>query len=90
MNRKCFYNEVTDIMPVDQIGFVDLAAAIENGYVPGSISGDDMVYNGIEDPASILGKADDVFALYRQADYIKSYGASSENDAVTQSGGITE
>lgn len=90
MVRHGIYNEVKDNQAVDQIGFVDLAEAIENGFVPGSLGGDDMVYNGIEDPSTIMHNASDVFELYRQADYLKSYGASSKNDAVTQSGEITE
>lgn len=51
---------------------------------------DDTVYNGIDDPASIMTNAQDVFELYRQGDYVKSFGESSKSDSVTPSGEITE
>lgn len=89
MVRICEYDEVKDLQAVDVTGFIDLAEAIRNGYIPASIEVDDMLYNEIEDPASIMHNASDVFELYRQADYVKSFGAKSETEAVT-SGEITE
>lgn len=73
MFRKCEYDENKDIQAVDINGWIDVAEAIKNGYVPGSVEVDEMTYNEIEDPASIMPRADDVFALYRQADYVKGY-----------------
>lgn len=85
MFRITEYNEVTDIQAVDTVGWVDIAEAIKNGYVPGSINVDDMVYNEIEDPASVMSAPSDVFELLRQGDYIKGYKpANSESDAQTE------
>ena len=88
MIRKGKYNEVTDIKAVDQIGWIDIGEAIKNGFVPGSLEADDMVYNEIDDPASMMHTASDTFELYRQADYIKTYkpsnGESSESDSATE------
>lgn len=84
MVRTGVYNEERDIQAVEQVGFIDLGEAIRNGYVPASIEADDMVYNGIEEPASIMKNADDVFALYRQQDYINSFGVNSEDTTPTE------
>lgn len=85
MYRECKYNEVTDVQAVDCIGWIDIAEAVKNGYVPASIDVDDMVYNEIDDPASIMHTASDVFELYRQADYVKGYKpANSESEAPTE------
>lgn len=78
MFRECTYDETKDLQPVDKIGWIDVADAVKNGYVPASIESDDMVYNEIEDPASIMHNASDVFELYRQADYIKSYPTGND------------
>lgn len=90
MIRICVYNEVTDIQAVDPTGWIDIAEAIENGYIPAAIDGDDMLYNDIDDPESIMHTASDVFELYRQADYVKSFGESSKSESVTPSGESTE
>lgn len=90
MYRNCKYDEVADIQAVDVTGYIDVAEAIRNGYVPASIEVDEMSYNEIEDPSTIMHNASDVFELYRQSDYIKSFGESSKSDSVTPSGEITE
>lgn len=77
MFRKCNYDEVKDLKDVNPLGWLDVAEAVRNGYVPGSINTEDMVYNGIEDPASILGYADDAFSLMRQGDYVKSFSSKT-------------
>lgn len=86
MIRSGIYNENKDIQAVDQVGWIDLGEAIANGYVPGNIEGDDMVYNDIEDPQSMMHYASDTFELYRQADYVKSYptGDASEKQSATE------
>ena len=68
------YNEVCDLAPVDQFGFVDLNECLANGEVPSTVSNTEDAYNGIEDPAEILGKPFDVFDAYRMQDYVKSVG----------------
>lgn len=84
MVRHGIYDEVEDIQAVEQVGYIDIGEAIKNGYVPASIDADDMVYNGIEEPASIMDKADDVFSLYRQKDYINSFSVNTEDTTPTE------
>ena len=74
MIRTGFYNEDKDVSAVDQIGFVDVAEAVKNGQVIGSV--EDAQYDNIEDPDGLMNNADDIFALYRQADYIKGFTPS--------------
>ena len=71
---KCEYNDIVDIKEVDQFGFVDLNECMANGQVPSSVSNTEDEYNGIDDPASILGKPHDVFEAYKMQDYVKSVG----------------
>lgn len=71
---KIKFDEIADIHDVDQFGFVDLVECIENGHVPSTVSDTEAEYNGIDDPASILGKPDDVFTAYKMQDYVKSAG----------------
>lgn len=78
------FNEERDIQEVDQFGFIDLAECLANGEVPTLIDGEDVSYNGIEDPSAILGKPDDIFSLYRMNDYVQSVtpteGAPSDEE----------
>ena len=78
------FNEERDIQEVDQFGFIDLAECLSNGEVPTLIDGEDVSYNGIEDPSAILGKPDDIFSLYRMNDYVQSVtpteGAPSDEE----------
>lgn len=76
---NCRYDEVKDLQAVDTVGWIDIAEAIKNGYVPASIEADDMTYNDIENPESIMHNASDVFELYRQGDYIKSFTKETDN-----------
>lgn len=87
MVRTGKYNDVCDIQATDQTGFVDVGEAIRNGFVPGSMNPDTMVYNDIEDPASIMPNATDIFDLYRKNDYVQGYKPSTpEADEPTQNG----
>lgn len=64
-----------DMQLVEQFAAVDLRVASETGVVEGNASALDEMYNGIENPASILGKPDDVFAAYRMQSYVHNSGA---------------
>lgn len=79
MIRTGKYNEDKDISAVDQIGFVDVAEAVRSGQVIGAI--DEASYDNIESPDGLMSNADDIFALYRQADYIKGYTPSATEEA---------
>lgn len=81
MNCVCKFDEVKDVHKVDQFGFVDLVECLRNGDVPSQLAGTDDNYNGIEDPASIIGKPADVFDAIRMSDYIKKNGKKSDGSA---------
>lgn len=67
------YNPVKDKCPVSSTGFVDLKSAFVNHSLPSQIAGSDENYNGIEDPASILGKPRDVFEAFEMEKHVKEY-----------------
>lgn len=70
------YDPIKDLAPVDQFGFVDLHDAFVNHSIPGDLSPVSEEYNGVEDPASLLGKSSDVFEAYRKASYVKNAEAA--------------
>lgn len=72
INERFAYDPKRDISPVDQFGFVDLRDAFANHSLPGTLVSSDESFNGVEDPASLLGKSADVFDAYRKAQYVKS------------------
>lgn len=78
MVQDCKYNPTTDITPVSQTGFIDLAECFRNSAVPTMIDDSDVAYNGIEDPASILGKPADVFEATRMMSYVNEVGVKKE------------
>ena len=80
---KCEYNDIVDIKEVDQFGFVDLNECMANGQVPSSVSNTEDEYNGIDDPASIMGKPHDVFEAYKMQDYVKSVGKTKTDNKET-------
>ena len=71
---------------VEQYGFVDLTEVFQTGTVAGDLNAGLENYNDIEDPDSIIDKADDVFALYRQVDQIRS----TDSNVADGSGKIAE
>lgn len=72
--KSCNFNPACDITPVSDTGFVDLQTAFLNNAIPSQIAESDTDYNGIEDPASILGKPSDIFEAMDMEGYVK--GAS--------------
>ena len=81
-----WYDPSKDIHAVEQYGFVDLAEVFQTGTITGDLTSSLENYNNIEDPDSIIDKADDVFALYRQVDQIRS----SDPNVADGSGKTTE
>lgn len=81
--KECKYNPVEDIKPVDSFGWLDLASAYVNKTVPSDTVTQDTEYNGIDDPASILGKPTDVFHALRMQDSIEA-AVSSQNDSKSE------
>lgn len=74
--ENCLYDPVRDLAPVDQYGFVDMKSALANSVVPSVMPGSAVDYNGIDDPASILGKPADIFEAI---DMQKAAEAASAN-----------
>ena len=67
-----WYDPSKDLHAVEQYGFVDLTEVFQTGTIAGDLNAGLENYNNIEDPDSIIDKADDVFSLYRQVDQIRS------------------
>lgn len=66
------YDPRFDVAPVDQFGFVNLREAFVNSAVPGDLNFEQLEFNGVDEPASLLGRSYDVFDAIRKAQYVKS------------------
>lgn len=73
------FDPIKDITPVSQTGFVDLNSAFANNFVPSVSENAECDYNGIEDPASILGRPRDVFEGLEMESYIREISASAKD-----------
>ena len=71
-NEFVWYDPKKDLHAVEQYGFVDLSEVFQTGTISGDLNSGLENYNEIEDPDSIIDKADDIFSLYRQVDQIRS------------------
>ena len=78
MIQDCKFNKEKDLAAVSQTGWIDLAECFRNSSVPTMIDDTDVSYNGIEDPASILGKPRDVFEASRMISYINETGQKTD------------
>lgn len=75
----CEFVKVRNVSEVEQTGFVDLASALANHSVPSDIESSDETYNGIDDPASIMGKPRDVFEAAHVRETVANYTPPSKN-----------
>lgn len=73
-----------DFVEVSQFGYIDLRVALSTGEVPSDLQGVEGSYNDIDEPSSIIGKPDDVFAAMRAKEV---YVSSASSEVVTPSGG---
>lgn len=73
------FDAVKDLTEVDQIGYIDLATAYVNGVVSGDVNPDQLTFNQIEDPSSILGRPADEFDAIRMRDYVVKNGQVPES-----------
>lgn len=79
------YNEVCDMAAVEPFGFIDLRKVYVTHSLPTNIDGEDVAYNGIEDPSAILGKPSDIFEAYRMRDAVlKSASATPKEGETTE------
>lgn len=74
------FNPLCDKNPVSSTGFVDLKSAFVNNAIPSNISNEDSDYNGIDDPASILGKPSDIFEAMEMESHISNFTPSTRSD----------
>lgn len=72
------FNPVKDKTPVSATGFVDLKSAMVNHTIPVGVASADSDYNGISDPASILGRPRDVFEAMDMQKHIRDFKPSSD------------
>ena len=83
--EEAFSQEATH---VDQMGAIDLRQAFETGVVEGSFEESAENYNDIDDPKSIIGTPDDVFAADRAAKaYKKAVDSKSAKSDMSPEGG---
>lgn len=73
---------------VAQTGWIDLRSAFAGMSIDGSSGAPEGQYNGIEQPGSIMGRPDDVFAAHRAAKAYSAVAASgSEGHPEGNAGG---
>lgn len=72
------FNPIKDKTPVSGTGFIDLKSAMVNHTIPSNIAESDMQYNGIDEPASILGKPRDVFEAMDMQKHINEYKPNND------------
>lgn len=85
MDKRVFrFNPRRDKQAVEQFGFVDVRKVLETNAIPAEASEGSEVYNGIDDPSSILGKPHDVFEAMAMKQAINEYtppsGEGSDNN----------
>lgn len=68
---------------VDQFGFVDVVKIINSNTLPATEADGAEAYNGIEDPASILGKPHDVFEAMAMQSAINDYKPDISNSGAS-------
>ena len=71
--RRFAFNPLRDKQAVEQFGFVDVRKVLETNAIPAEVSEGSEVYNGIDDPSSILGKPHDVFEAMAMKQAINDY-----------------
>lgn len=80
---ECKFDPSKDIAPVDQVGFVDLRKAFLTASVPGDLIVDESKYNGVEEPASLVGRPSDVFDAIRKGQAVQKSAAAAEAAAAS-------
>lgn len=77
------YNKKFDLNPVDQVGFLDIHDVFENGVISGDFNFTDESYNQAS-PADMMHRPDDIFAGYRQRDFVKRSLSQVQAENVTE------
>lgn len=77
------FNKNKDLSPVDQVGFLNLADVYTSGVIPGDFNFTDEEYNRAS-PDDLMHRPDDVFAGYRQREFVRSsLSAQAKTEQVT-------
>lgn len=66
------YEPTRDNSQVDQFGFINLHEAFEKGVIPSTIEENEVSYNSVVDPGSLLSRSPDVFDSIRKAEYVRN------------------
>lgn len=74
------FDVLEDMNEVDQFGYLNLCEAYVTGTVSGDINPDQLSFNDIDDPSSIIGRPVDEFDAIRMRDYVVKNGQSSEGN----------
>lgn len=61
-----------DNSEVEQFGFINLAESFDKGIIPGSVDLSDEVYNGVQNPGTLISRNTDVFDGLRKAVYVRN------------------
>lgn len=77
---NCVYDPVRDLKPVEQFGFIDLKTALDSSVVPSQMPESEVDYNGIEEPAQVLGSPRDVFEAIDAQKAIEAASSSVSGD----------
>ena len=68
---KYLFDKERDLERVDQVGYLNIGEAFKHGTIAGDFAFTDEEYNRAS-PADMMHRPDDVFAGYRQRDFVKS------------------
>ena len=74
------FNPLRDKSPVSTTGYIDLKSAMANSVIPSQLPDAEQDYNGIDDPASILGKPRDVFEAMDMEKHINNFKPEDKTD----------
>ena len=78
-SKVCDFDKRRDLQEVEQTGFVNLVQALGHNVIDGNLELDDEKFNGIEEPAAILGRPKDGFDAMHYRETISGYKAPSNN-----------
>lgn len=78
--KECKFSPERDIKAVVQFGFINRKESFATGIVPTVLPDSDVAYNGIENPAAILGKPEDVFDALHMQSAMNDYSPEGDSD----------
>lgn len=70
-----------NLTSVSQIGYIDLRVAYSSGVVAADLEGSLADVNGIDEPATIVGRPDDVFAALRSKEVVNDIANASRDNS---------